>query len=216
MLSSSWRNEPQASAQLPKAADTPMSEAAGMVVTEMNTPMIVLDRASVSEITPTTPARAATMRENQLGVSIRFETGRTPTCTPQAPARPNGPRATAATQQQLPGEANHQCSRAACHSREIIACRPKGEAENGAVFRADHHGADNQDLRVGKDPHSTDQPRDDEQRVPAWREDSLSRSLASTSAQTGANRWNRPRLADMRSASVEIDVSTFSITIEPR
>lgn len=78
MLSSSWRNEPQASAQLPKAADRPMSEAAGIVVTEMNTPMIVLDRASVSEITPTTPARAATMRENQLGVSIRFETGRIP------------------------------------------------------------------------------------------------------------------------------------------
>ena len=52
--------------------------AAGIVVTEMNTPMSVLDRASVSETTPTTPASAATMNENQFGVLIRLETGRTP------------------------------------------------------------------------------------------------------------------------------------------
>jgi hypothetical protein len=44
-------------APLPKASDTPASEAAGMVVTEMNTPIKVLDRSSVSETTPTTPAR---------------------------------------------------------------------------------------------------------------------------------------------------------------
>ena len=49
-----------------------------MVVTEMNTPIRVLDRASVSETTPTTPASRATMKENQFGVSIRLETGRTP------------------------------------------------------------------------------------------------------------------------------------------
>jgi hypothetical protein len=49
-----------------------------MVVTDMNTPIKVLDRASVSEMTPTTPASKATMKENQLGVSIRLETGRTP------------------------------------------------------------------------------------------------------------------------------------------
>ena len=55
-----------------------MSDAAGIVVTEMNTPMRVLDRASVSERTPTTPARAATMKENQFGVLIRLETGRIP------------------------------------------------------------------------------------------------------------------------------------------
>ena len=116
MLSSSWRNEPQASAQLPKAADRPMSEAAGIVVTEMNTPMIVLDRASVSEITPTTPARAATMRENQLGVSIRFETGRIPNV--YARGRQPGPSDHERQQQcsnNCQAEADHQRSRAACH-----------------------------------------------------------------------------------------------------
>src|SRR5262245_36550072 len=68
-----------ASEPLPKAADTPMSAAAGMVVTEINTPMRVLARASVREITPTTPASTATMTENQLGVLMRLLRGRTPT-----------------------------------------------------------------------------------------------------------------------------------------
>jgi len=40
-----------------------MADAAGMVVTEMPTAIIVLDRASVSEMTPITPARAATRKE---------------------------------------------------------------------------------------------------------------------------------------------------------
>jgi len=77
-LRRSWRTEPHASLPLPKASDTPVSEAAGMVVTEMNTPIKVADRASVSETTPTTPASRATMKENQFGVSIRSETGRRP------------------------------------------------------------------------------------------------------------------------------------------
>ena len=34
-LSASWTAEPQASVQLPNATDTPMSDAVGMVVTEM-------------------------------------------------------------------------------------------------------------------------------------------------------------------------------------
>ena len=68
--------DPHASLQLPNATDTPMSDAAGIVVTEMNTPMRVLDRASVSETTPTTPARAATMKENQFGVLIRYRCSR--------------------------------------------------------------------------------------------------------------------------------------------
>lgn len=49
-----------------------------MVVTEMNTPIRVLERASVSDTTPTMPASTATMKENQLGVLIRSETGRMP------------------------------------------------------------------------------------------------------------------------------------------
>ena len=77
-LRRSCRTKPQVSLSLPKASDTPVSEAAGMVVTEMNTPIRVLDRASVSETTPTTPASRATMKENQFGVSIRSETGSAP------------------------------------------------------------------------------------------------------------------------------------------
>jgi hypothetical protein len=77
-LRRSCRTESQASLLLPKASDTPVSEAAGMVVTEMNTPIKVADRASVRETTPTTPASRAMMKENQLGVSIRLETGRAP------------------------------------------------------------------------------------------------------------------------------------------
>ena len=38
----------------------------------------------------------------------------------------------------------------------------------------------------------------------------------STSAQTGVNCWYRPRLAATRSACAEIEVSTFSMTMEPR
>jgi hypothetical protein len=43
-LSSSWSSEPRASGQLWNAQDTPMSAAAGMVVTEMNTPSSALVR----------------------------------------------------------------------------------------------------------------------------------------------------------------------------
>ena len=89
-FSTSCRTEPQASLSLPKASDTPVSEAAGMVVTEMKTPIKVLDRASVSETTPTTPASNATMKENQFGVSIRSETGGPPGHRLLAPAQPPG------------------------------------------------------------------------------------------------------------------------------
>src|SRR5690348_3382072 len=77
-LRSSCRVDPQASPPAPNASDTPMSEAAGMVVTEMNTPIKVLERDSATDMTPTTPASNATMKENQLGVSIKLETGRMP------------------------------------------------------------------------------------------------------------------------------------------
>jgi hypothetical protein len=49
------------------ASDTPPSAAAGMVVTEMKTPVSALDLASVRETTPTRPARTATTTENRLG-----------------------------------------------------------------------------------------------------------------------------------------------------
>ena len=70
--------EPQASVQLAYAVDRAMSAAAGMVVTDMKTPMRALARDSVNETTPTIPARTATTTENRFGLSIRLETGRTP------------------------------------------------------------------------------------------------------------------------------------------
>ena len=44
----------------------------------MKTPIRALARASVSETTPTIPARTATTIENKFGLSMRLETGRTP------------------------------------------------------------------------------------------------------------------------------------------
>ena len=66
-----------------------------MVVTEMNTPIRAPARASVSETTPAIPARTATTIENRFGLSIRLETGRTPSeyslgvCPDQRMARAN-------------------------------------------------------------------------------------------------------------------------------
>jgi hypothetical protein len=55
-----------------------MSAAAGIVVTEMNTPMSAPARASVRDTTPTIPARIATTTEKKLGALMRSETGLTP------------------------------------------------------------------------------------------------------------------------------------------
>src|SRR5215472_8591702 len=77
-LRSNWSTDPLASRQLENASDTPASAAAGMVVTEMNTPMRALALASVRDTTPTSPARMATVTEYMLGVLMRFETGLVP------------------------------------------------------------------------------------------------------------------------------------------
>ena len=55
-----------------------MAAAAGIVVTEMNTPMRALARACRIETTPTMPAMNATTTEYRLGWLIRSETGRNP------------------------------------------------------------------------------------------------------------------------------------------
>ena len=65
---------PRASAQLEYARDRPTSAAAGMVVTEMDTPMGALDRASVSDTTPTIPPS----RRHSEQVRIVDQTGDRP------------------------------------------------------------------------------------------------------------------------------------------
>ena len=62
-FSSSCAIEPRASCQFANASDSPMDAAAGIVVTEMNTPISALARDSVSDTTPTRPASTATMTE---------------------------------------------------------------------------------------------------------------------------------------------------------
>jgi hypothetical protein len=56
-----------------------MSAAAGIVVTEMNTPTSAPVRAWVRNTTPAIPASTATTTENRFGELIRSDTGRTPT-----------------------------------------------------------------------------------------------------------------------------------------
>jgi hypothetical protein len=77
-LSSSCRAEPPASFQPEYATDKPIEAAAGIVVTEMKTPIRALTLDSVSETTPTSPASTATMTENASGELIRSATGRWP------------------------------------------------------------------------------------------------------------------------------------------
>ena len=55
-----------------------MAAAAGMVVTEMNTPISALALASSIDTTPTNPATTATTTEKRFGLLIRSETGRKP------------------------------------------------------------------------------------------------------------------------------------------
>ena len=214
-LSRSWRAEPQASCSLPKASDTPMSDAAGMVVTEMNTPIRVLDRASVSETTPTTPARAATMKENQFGVLIRSEPGGSPGHRPGLEPRP--PDHQCQQQRADHGRVKPITSAAAlCRILEKSCRLRERQAEDGAVFRADHHRADDEDLGVGQDPDGSDQPGDDQQCEPARRKGSLELDPRLDLGPDGGELLEPPCRAAARSASAEIEVSTFSSTIEPR
>ena len=53
----SWAIAPRQSAQLPRAAATPMLAAAGIVVTEISTPTSAPDLAEVSESIPAAPAK---------------------------------------------------------------------------------------------------------------------------------------------------------------
>jgi hypothetical protein len=72
-LRSSCSADPHASLQLENAIDTPTDAVTGMVVTEMDTPMRALARASVRDTMPTIPASTATTGENTSGVLMRSD-----------------------------------------------------------------------------------------------------------------------------------------------
>ena len=61
------------------------------------------------------------------------------------------------------------------HSDRITAAQAERKAEDGTVFGSDHHRADDEDLGVGEDSDSPDEPSDNQQRVPAGREGALQR-----------------------------------------
>ncbi len=62
---------PRHSSQSPYAAATPMFAAAGIVVTEMSTPMSAPDFAVESDSMPAVPASSATMTENVSGCEMK-------------------------------------------------------------------------------------------------------------------------------------------------
>ena len=66
-LMPSWASDNQVSCQSPSTAPTATLPAAGMVVTEMNTPTRAEDLLDVSESIPAAPATTAVMIENQPG-----------------------------------------------------------------------------------------------------------------------------------------------------
>jgi hypothetical protein len=66
-LMTSWRADPAASWKRPKTRASARFPAAGIVVTEMNTPTRAADLADVSDSMPAAPATRAVMSENQPG-----------------------------------------------------------------------------------------------------------------------------------------------------
>ena len=74
-LMASWAIAPRQSAQLPRAAATPMLAAAGIVVTEISTPISAPDLAEVRESIPAAPAKTATMTEKASGLAMNWVSG---------------------------------------------------------------------------------------------------------------------------------------------
>ena len=141
-----------------------MSAAAGIVVTEMNTPMSAFARDSVSETTPTTPASTATITENTFGELMRSETGRI--------ARPVELRGLAGPPDEQPEdqcrdnryrEPRRQGGQAPPDSAAVFFVDAERGRHDGGVLRAYHHRRDDEDLRVGEYAHRADQAGDDQQ-----------------------------------------------------
>src|SRR5512144_3225913 len=70
-LTASWASDPNHVSQSAYAAATPMLAAAGIVVTEIRTPISAPDFAVDSDSMPAAPAHAATKKEKKSGCEIR-------------------------------------------------------------------------------------------------------------------------------------------------
>ena len=160
-FNSNWTREPRASLQFSNAIETPMSAAAGMVVTEMNTPMRAPVLASTSDTTPTIPARTATTTENAFGLSIRFDTGRTPRAEGLG-LQAEGSHDQAEDQGGKNGDQKPDGQRrdAIANAGAMLFVDPERHAGDCPVFGADDHRTDDENLRVGEDADGTDESRD--------------------------------------------------------
>jgi hypothetical protein len=143
-----------------------MSAAAGMVVTEMKTPISALARASVSETTPTMPARTATTTENRFGLSIRLETGRTPAeyslgvCPDQRMTK-------------LKSSVTMMGEEAAQDRPPALLVDAERHAHDRVVFRPDDHGSHDEDLRIGQDADRADHPGESQENIETGRVDGI-------------------------------------------
>ena len=73
MFNASWAIEPRQFSQSAYAAVTPMLAAAGIVVTEISTPMSAPDFEVDSDSMPAAPAQAATKNARKSGLAMMFE-----------------------------------------------------------------------------------------------------------------------------------------------
>jgi hypothetical protein len=169
-FSTSCRAEPPASFQLPKAAETPISAAAGIVVTEMNTPM----SAPAHRLGQGHHAHDPGQDRDHHREPIRAvdEVGDGPhAMQEQLRCLARGPdgHAEGERQHDRGGEARHQGQQAVTRGAAVCFADAERYGDDRAVLGADHHRADDEDLRVGQDAHRTDQPGDGQQDVEAGR-----------------------------------------------
>ena len=126
-----------------------MSAAAGIVVTETKTPMSVFARASVSDTTPTTPASTATTTENTLGASISVGYGSDPVGVRGGlqVERANDEAEDQGGDDRGP-EPDDQRADAGHDPPAVSLVHAERDVDDRPVLRTDHHGPDDQYLRV--------------------------------------------------------------------
>ena len=152
-LMASWAAAPRNSVQSWYAAATPTLAAAGIVVTEISTPIRAPDLAVESESTPATPASRATMTENGSGCEMNSVAGWSPSSS--------GPRSAARRSKVLYVGGHDRGWKTDRKGDERSTCRRQAsldecdaESCQWAELSSDDHRADDQDDGVGEDSHA--------------------------------------------------------------
>jgi hypothetical protein len=143
-----------------------MAAMAGRVVTETSTPTRVLECANVSDSTPATAATLATMALNTSGCEMNPALSWLPNSKFSgmrsiqfSSAVITNAAATAAVEPMAPTMA------ARAKGRPLRCWSVPRHGGNGAVLRADDHGADDEDARVGEHTRGGDDRGHDEVRL---------------------------------------------------